>query len=356
MRTCLTTLVETGQLDQPGLLIERFYPTGKNREEEQARFRHRVAGANASEAYRAAFDAWRTCLKESYFWTFEATLKTRLTVGLGVGNPGENGIALQRTYGVPVIPGSTIKGALRSCALELSGVHENVEPQWKRGEAPDNAQATLAVFGAADAMAAVTCFDAWWVPEGKPLCVETWTPHHQKYMTHHQKDMTQGAELPLESEDPTPLGLFAVPKGAKFRFAFQVPDPQTDWVETLVPVLTLALKRGLGAKHSQGYGRFEVPNLSVAISPDDGNTREADPTRDSTAPRTPANLSDGAHTLTGTLSIQGRVKKVRFDCGQERPVLEDPRLPDGARVGVRVQVTNGQIQREIRATNVKALR
>ncbi|MCW5942897.1 MAG: type III-B CRISPR module RAMP protein Cmr6 [Fimbriimonadaceae bacterium] len=337
MRTCLKALVEAGQLDQPGLLIERFFPIGDKNEDEKARFRYRVASAGAPEAYRSAYTRWNQALAEASFWTFEATLKTRLTIGLGVANPSENGIALQRTFGVPVIPGSTIKGALRSCAFELCGLHDNVKPQWKREEAPVAARPALEVFGAADAMAAVTCFDAWWVPTGKPFCVETWTPHHQKYMT-------QGADLPLESDDPNPIGLFAVPKGAKFRFAFQVPDPQAEWIAALADVVRLALERGLGAKHSQGYGRFTVPEL-VPGGPvrDDRGQR----------PQEVVVLTDGQHHVAGMFRVRGKSREVEFPGGQTRPVLDPPNLEDGTPVTVRVNVTKGQIQREIQGKNVR---
>lgn len=336
MRQCLDRLRGADlPLEQPGLVIEKLFPTAGS-DEDKSRFRHRVARAGAPDAYADAYRRWSSAIEDASLWTFEATLKTRLTVGLGAANPGENGIALQRTYGVPVIPGSTIKGAMRSCALELSGVHENVKPQWKREEAPDNAQAALTVFGAADAMAAVTCFDAWWVPEGKPFCVETWTPHHQNYMT-------QGADLPLDSDEPTPLGLFAVPKGAKFRFAFQVPDPRADWIAALAPVVQLALERGLGAKHSQGYGRFVVPNLVP------------DERRRDVRPQEPQEviLRNGSQELPGIFRKQDKRCWIEFPGGETRPVIDPPRLEEGSPVTVRLTVANGRIQAQIQGRNVR---
>lgn len=335
MRTCLERLVTDGSLEQLGLLIERLFPT-LGSDEQQSQLRRRIAGADPSEAYKKAFEGWRYAVTDMACWTFEATLATRLTVGLGVANPGENGIALQRTYGMPLIPGSTIKGALRACALEMCGVKDNVEPRWKREEAPPEAQPALQVFGATDAMAAVTCFDAWWVPEGKPFCVETWTPHHQGYMT-------KGQGLPLESEEPTPLGLFAVPKGAKFWFAFLVPNPQAEWIAALVPVVKLALERGLSAKHSQGYGRFVVPNLAP------------EERRQVVRPQIVQEvvLRDGPQDLPGIFHRQDRKCWIEFPGGETRHVIDPRNVDDGSPVRVQVTVTNGRIQAQIQGRNVR---
>lgn len=50
--------------------------------------------------------------------TFDATLGTRMAVGLGIPSQAENGLCLDHTHGIPLIPGSALKGVAHSL-LEL---------------------------------------------------------------------------------------------------------------------------------------------------------------------------------------------------------------------------------------------
>jgi len=52
-------------------------------------------------------------------WHRRGTVVWRLAVGLGTEHPLENGCTLHRVYGVPYLPGSSIKGLTRNCALDL---------------------------------------------------------------------------------------------------------------------------------------------------------------------------------------------------------------------------------------------
>ena len=255
MRKALPRL-EGVPLHHAGLLLDRYFI--KTKEEGQNDLL-RIAGARPSQDYVDSFDQWRAALAALHAFSFEATLTSRLTIGLGNPSPAENGISLSRTYGVPLIPGSSVKGALRAAAQEALGLPD-FEPSESRSAVIDAcgefAGPLLDTFGSPDAGAAITCLDARYVPGNRAsmLCLETWTPHLQSYMT--------GGELrPLETEEPIPISLLAAPRGAKFRFAFVLPTGE--WEAPILGLLKSALARGLGAKQNQGYGRFKIDESTI---------------------------------------------------------------------------------------------
>jgi len=51
---------------------------------------------------------------------FEAELNSPLTTGLGIEHPTENGFAFLDPYGLPYLPGSSVKGVVRRAAEELA--------------------------------------------------------------------------------------------------------------------------------------------------------------------------------------------------------------------------------------------
>ncbi len=55
------------------------------------------------------------------------------TTGLGIEHPLENGFAFLTPYGLPYLPGSSIKGVLRTAARELDagGAFEDPERSWR---------------------------------------------------------------------------------------------------------------------------------------------------------------------------------------------------------------------------------
>jgi len=53
-------------------------------------------------------------------WLKEATLTSPLTTGIGREHPTENGFAFLDPYGLPYLPGSSVKGVLRRAAEELA--------------------------------------------------------------------------------------------------------------------------------------------------------------------------------------------------------------------------------------------
>src|SRR5205823_13656006 len=70
-------------------------------------------------AYRSYFERWRKMLTKEYSAQIrEAKVNGRMIVGLGSESVLEASISLHRTYGIPYIPGSALKGLAVSYARQ----------------------------------------------------------------------------------------------------------------------------------------------------------------------------------------------------------------------------------------------
>lgn len=175
----------------------------------------------------------------------------RLVSGLGNGHPLEVGLVWHRTLGVPYLPGSTVKGVVRSWADE-----------WGALGKPDVAR----LFGDLETTGAgLLCFfDA--LPTRVPeLEIDVVNPHYGAYYQAPRKNP------PADYLSPVPVKFLTVAPGTEFCFAVAlrpgaalVPgeDPRTlrEALETGVWLLAQALTFiGAGAKTAVGYGTFEGP-------------------------------------------------------------------------------------------------
>ena len=172
---------------------------------------------------------------------FEGTVRSRMALGLGIESVLEIGCRLHATYGVPVIPASSLKGVVRAAmAAEGSRPDAVSAEKWSQIEG--------FLFGSEEAKGFARFFDAWWVPEdGKSgLVVDVMTPHHSEYYT--------GGKAPVETESPVPVQFLAVTG----RFRFTVQGPNAKWTAELEKLVKQVLREyGVGAKRNSGYGRFE---------------------------------------------------------------------------------------------------
>jgi len=199
-------------------------------------------------------------------------LASNLTCGLSTPNLVERGMTLLRPYGVPIVPGSSVKGAIAAHLAEiLAGKLLLSDAERNRalreagllklfGEAPEGGergQSGEAVF-----------FDA--LPVAATLRVDITTPHHARYY--------QGKEAAAAGfENPNPLPFLTVAEGAVFRFPIAVksdaigtPDSTVrsrlqqfgiSRFDKLEEFLSDALAstgqfKGFGAQTNVGYGRF----------------------------------------------------------------------------------------------------
>jgi CRISPR-associated protein Cmr6 len=242
-----------------GLALARYVPLEKDKDEKEKgkirqQFFKTVAATTADASYKVAFQRWQETMKARKALCLTATLGGPLTIGLGNESPYEVGLTLHRTYGMPLIPGSAIKGA---CFQAVTSTGQK--------------EAALPLFGTTDNGGYAVFHDAWYIPDsvhGKPLAVDTITVHHPTYYK------TGGERFPTDFDDPTPIGFVSVKPGAQFLFAVEVAATDAErsgWVDFTEAMLTYALTElGIGGKTNAGYGWFSdikvLPRV-VVLSP-----------------------------------------------------------------------------------------
>ena len=211
-----------------------------------------VAGADF-ELLQGAIDARQERLAksagpETEMGTLVAELKARLVIGMSQGRLWGTGFQFHPVYGVPYLPASGIKGALRHF-LEEQGRDEDQLKVW---------------FGDTEHQGLVTIFDAFIAPTTKRrlLSEEILNKHHENY---YEKEAGK-IEPPADYNTPVPVKFVAVASGIKFRFVYGVrvgvegrEGPSLAVLRRdLVNCLDLA---GMGAKTRKGYGRMVVPEV-----------------------------------------------------------------------------------------------
>lgn len=204
--------------------------------------------ANHVDIYQPAYERWTQSLPVSKTLKKEPIpCSTRVIVGLGNDTLLEVGMTFNRTYGMPIIPGSALKGLCRRYYLKhLNGSGEVKDANGK----PVVTAKFYTLFGSTDAGGLITFFDAWCVPTsapGGPLRQDVITVHHKNYYG------KKGATPPTDFDDPTPISFLS----ATGSFLFAVKGPTPEWTEFAMNLLKIALADyGVGGKTSSGYGRF----------------------------------------------------------------------------------------------------
>lgn len=200
---------------------------------------------NISAEYRRHFKRWETCVKENPTMHWDhATVYGRMIVGLGAESILETSITLNRTYGVPMIPGSALKGLVRSAAHRLFGGDE-----WKEG-----GNSHKIMFGDTTTAGYVTFHDALLVVDENEKKIET-IPLDLDVMTvHHQEYYGSGTAPPADWDNPNPVA-FVTARGT-YLISLQGPS---DWAQRAMEILADALQEeGIGAKTAAGYGRMKL--------------------------------------------------------------------------------------------------
>jgi len=195
-----------------------------------------------------------------------------MIVGLGSESVLETSISLLRTYGVPYIPGSALKGLATNYARLRLG------EDWQK-----DGKYYKIVFGDTDDAGYITFFDALYIPdtghEKKVLYPDVITVHHQRYY----QDTN---EAPTDRDNPNPVPFISAT--GTYLLALAAPDlqPPDRWISVTFKILEDALKTlGIGAKTSSGYGRMEfVSSPTKPVDPEvrkaEGYKREVDALRD----------------------------------------------------------------------------
>ncbi len=242
LRQCLRT-IQCSDSTHPGLWVDKYLPDNEDGRKQE--LVAKVSGIAVPDTYSQYYGRWRSALAgNGSIVTRRATVQGRLSVGLGGEGVLETAITLHRTYGVPYIPGSALKGLAANYARNKLS-----EQDWGK-----ESTAYRTMFGDTKSAGYVTFFDALYVPGtghgGKPLWPDVITVHHPNYY--------QGNEPPADWDSPTPVAFLS----ATGAYLLAISGP-TAWVEKAYEILALALQEeGVGAKTSSGYGRMSIEGMA----------------------------------------------------------------------------------------------
>lgn len=259
-----------------GLLLDKFVEDQTSKED-NGRQRlidavcERVWDPRQDPLYVAAYQRWERTWNIPGAISLKAATAAPLAIGHGAKGVIDGGVRLHRTYGLPLIPGSSVRGALSAFVNERLGAkHPEL---WSAGSRPGekNPQAQGSyhrlLFGDTSLAGRLAFEDAWWVPvAGHPLRRDVITPHHQAYYTG-----TPPRQEPAETDDPVPVTIPVVPAKAEFLFVVTWRSHPGDnaaevqkWLDLLRFLLQQMLEQhGLGAKRSQGYGRMMAESAAT---------------------------------------------------------------------------------------------
>ena len=209
-----------------------------------------------------------------------------LIIGLGEASPYETGITLDFLTGLPIIPGSALKGNTRRAAIMIYGAEYwdkfssnfqekfKCQPEIKQfnglkyidllpyGEefafVADQIENFFVpgtfteIFGTQDQKGKVIFMDAYPIdwPDGKLFRLDVMNPHYGPYYENPSKNP------PADWYNPIPVFYLTVNVGVKYRFILASENENIlrkalDWLKFALTNI------GIGAKGNQGYGVFE---------------------------------------------------------------------------------------------------
>lgn len=193
-------------------------------------------------------------------------LNGKLLHGLGGAHVRETSITLHPLYGIPYIPASSIKGAVRNWAIQA--FFNGQENGLKNENDLDQQQKEIRnvcidIFGNEEQAGQVKFFDAF-VDAGFSLQPDVLTVHFPNYY--------QGNSLPGDNQNPNPINFYVITCNAVQFIAGINRDARpnsgykaTELLELSLVWLQKALTElGIGAKSSAGYGYFsEFRNVTA---------------------------------------------------------------------------------------------
>lgn len=182
---------------------------------------------------------------------------TRFLTGIGETTPTEVGMVFDRNSGLPYIPASSVKGAVRYayCVNFARKYPEKI----RNGEFVDekDINGLIELFGSLDTKNSSRGGYAFMdVYSEKPpeIVIDIMNPHYGKYYKGKSNDG------PVEIEDPVPIKFLAAEKGTVFKFRgfFLSKEAESYWDQLNEAFFTALTELGIGAKTAVGYGRFKV--------------------------------------------------------------------------------------------------
>jgi CRISPR-associated protein Cmr6 len=292
-------LQAVGTPDHAGLVYDAWAPVGddgKVADNQRGAWLSALAALAVAPDYSRSFQRWKTSFSAAGDRVFELVLASRLLVGHGNSSAVDVGITVHHTWGVPVIPGSALKGLVAHFVDAVYGPDDPERQPWEqggderiradyqgvtwRGRRIERGPGAVyrALFGAPDAQedeamrergfdagaaaGLVTFHDALYVPKAgtddRPFAADVLTVHQKAYYD------SSGGSWPSDYDGPNPVAFLTVRPGTRLLFALCGP---ADWTDLAERLLRDALdKWGVGGKTSAGYGRLIAPERSVAFA------------------------------------------------------------------------------------------
>lgn len=277
IRDSLAPLVPKATDGHAGLLMQRGLQVWESSEKKDKHdLIDLITSIQASDLYLLAFNRWlkhthTDAEKNPNFASTVAQVDGRLFTGLSTGGTLETGATTQHTYGMPMLAGSAVKGAVRAYAESIFLLKDTegkviVDEKGKTQINPAMKDILNILFGTDEDAPQqnagyIIWHDAWWIPpvtkdgklatndQAKPFVGEIVTVHHQDYYADKN-----GKVEALDMESPIPNQQIAIQ--GQFYFAIEG-EPQ--WVKFAKDLLENMLQQmGMGAKGTSGYGYFKL--------------------------------------------------------------------------------------------------
>ncbi len=286
-------LHEVGTPDHVALAYDAWGPVGNDGEvpdAQRAQWLSNLAGISVAADYARSFERWKASFAAPGDRLAELTLASRLLIGRGNESAIDVGLTVHHTWGVPVIPGSALKGLVARYVDATYGPTDASKKPWEQ-QGDERVRADYqgvtwnrrriergpgvvyrALFGAPDARedatmrengfeagaatGLVTFHDALYVPgslaDNKPFAADVLTPHQQGKPGQPGYYDSSGAVFPNDYNDPIPVAFLTVRPKCRILLALSGPS---EWTELAAQLLADALKNwGVGGKTAAGYG------------------------------------------------------------------------------------------------------
>ena len=237
-------------------------------------------------AYPTAYGRWENALQALSATVVKVQASSRLLLGHGNPSAAEVGLTVQHTWGMPLLPGSSIKGLLHHWMVTRYGPEDtDFDPNDANHDEADRAafrpvvwrgkriirgpgEAIRLLFGAPDAeddsemadagnpsganRGGLQFLDAWMVPEPiSPFAKDVLTVHQRGY---YGQDRSSEQPWPNDFESPNPVSFLTVKPKVSFLIAIVGNEGLAQFA---MDELILALKAaGIGGKTTAGYGRL----------------------------------------------------------------------------------------------------
>lgn len=273
----------------PGLCYESLAPyhamDGKVADDVKTQWLDSIATIAIPDGYREWLKkSWEKSLGRAC-WSVECVADSPLLVGAGNASGSDVGLTFHHTWGVPMIPGSSLKGLLshyldtvyagdedEEVGPDVAAVRRAMERPRRDADGRVRSAAggiQRVIFGAAglegsDDSAETATIGRVFFHDMLPLPPDSHgdggDDQLRRFLTRdvltvHQKKYYEGKSSANDYDSPTPIPFLCVPAGTRFRLFVGGDREWAEW--SLRQLLDALAEWGVGAKTAAGYGRCD---------------------------------------------------------------------------------------------------